>query len=394
MGYEIYGLRENPFPKGGAILKPESIDPRENGSIFSVNARKQEIEEFERKFVGTATSFDDRVRCGFLWAEGDRTTGRGMGKTALAVYMKHKTNDEDEYGRRYFDRSKKFFCSYISFNQQMTAKIGLFFQEALNSFIKDRVFEEASKVTDGDVLVRNGVDIRFAQAVANNSVREFLEKEILGHGLDTRLTAKDWRADPILKDIFLNQTTRCLKTAGFIGGILLVDDIENLTDRSTPRQTETFIKDFGLSFFRAGNEASNSNFYTVILTTHQQSARKISQAWTVAGLSASFPLVPGGHASLLTRKPDLEQAIDMVTQYIKSYREPSFNPPSEYHPLTKDALETVIRECDFHPRRFLSRFNRILVEGVSKGLKEITTEFTRTVPEVEKEEGHPGVEEL
>lgn len=66
MGYEIYGLRENPFPKGGAILKPESNDPRENGSIFSVNARKDEIEEFEKKFIGTATSFDDRVRCGFL----------------------------------------------------------------------------------------------------------------------------------------------------------------------------------------------------------------------------------------------------------------------------------------------------------------------------------------
>lgn len=396
MGYEIYGLKENPFPKGGAILKPESSDPRENGSIFSVNARKDEIEEFEKKFIGTATSFDDRVRCGFLWAEGDRTTGRGMGKTALAVYMKHKINDG--YGKNYFDENKKvkFFCSYISFNQQMTAKIGLFFQEALNSFIKDRIFDEISRATNVDALVRNGVDPRFAQAVANNSVREYLEEEVLGHVLDIRLTARDWRADPILKDLFLNHTTRCLKAAGFTGGILLVDDIENLTDRSTPKQIETFIKDFGLSFFRTGNEASNSNFYTVILTTHQQSAQKISQAWTVAGLSAAFPLAPGGYASLLTRKPDLEQAIDMVTQYIKYYRESSFNFPDDYFPFTKDALETVIKECDFHPRRFLSRLNRIMVEAVSQDIKVkvIDTEFVKKVPEVEEEEGLPGIEEL
>jgi len=278
----------------------------------------------------------------------------------------------------------------------MVAKIGLFYQEALNSLIKDKIFEEVSKnIPSVDVLVKNGVDEKFAQAVAKNSVREYLEKEVLGHSLDTRLPAKDWRTDPTLKDIFLNQTTRCLKAAGFIGGILIVDDIENLTDKSTPRQIETFIKDFGISFFRAGNETSNSNFYTLILTTHQQSAQKISQAWTVAGLSAAYPLVPGGHASLLIKKPELEHAIDMVVQYIKSYRDPSFSPPNEYYPFTRDALETVIRECDLHPRRFLSRFNRIMVEAVSKGVKEISPDFTRSVPEVEEEEGTlPSIEEL
>ena len=51
MGYEVYGLRDNPFPRGGAIIKPESDDPRENGSIFSVNARAREIKEFEEKFI-------------------------------------------------------------------------------------------------------------------------------------------------------------------------------------------------------------------------------------------------------------------------------------------------------------------------------------------------------
>lgn len=391
MRYEIYGLRENPFPRGGAILNPESPDPRENGSIFSVNARKQEIEEFEKKFIGAKTTFDDRVRCGFIWAEGDRTTGRGMGKTALAIYMKHKINEK--YGTNYFS-DRKFFVSYISFNQQMVAKIGLFFQEALNALIKDKIFEELSKLVSDDILIQNGVAPEFARAVANNSVREYLEKNVLGHSLNIISPGKDWRVHPILKDLFLNQTTRCLKTAGFDGGILIVDDIENLTDRSTPKQIETFIKDFGLAFFRSGNETSNSRFYTVILITHQQSAEKIHKAWTTAGLSAAFPLTPEGDTSVFVRKPDLEQAVDIVTQYIKKYRDPSLNPPTEYYPFTRDLLEKVIKELNFQPRRFLSHLGRILSEAVSKEIKEITPEFIQTISYKEDEEELPGIEAL
>src|SRR5437867_12128358 len=100
MGYETYALTSNPFPTGGAIIQPESKDPRNNGKIFSKNARQKEIKEFDQKFIGANTSFDDRLRCGFLWAEGDRTTGRGMGKTSLALYMKHRINEG--YGKDYF----------------------------------------------------------------------------------------------------------------------------------------------------------------------------------------------------------------------------------------------------------------------------------------------------
>jgi len=390
MGYEIYGLKDNPFPRGGAILKPESEDPRENGSIFAVNARAKEIQEFEEKFIGTKTSFDDRIRCGFLWAEGGSTTGRGMGKTALAVYMKHKINDE--YGKNYFDGRNKFFCSYVSFKEQLKSKVAFLYKEAFRSFIKDGLFSHISSCVSKDTLVNAGVQEDFAEAMASNRVKDYLES-LSRYRLEEMSTAWDQRFLVRLPDLFLNQTVRCLKAADFKGGILLIDDIENLTDSSTRAEIENFIKDFGIAFFRAGNEASNSNFFTIILTTHQQSAQKISQAWTVAGLSASFPLVPGGHASLLTRKPDIEQGRDMIKQYLMYYRDPSFNPPSEFFPFKREAIETVIQECDFHPRRFLSRFGRIITEALSKDVKEITPEFVRTVPEVEEEEPL-GIEEL
>jgi hypothetical protein len=390
MGYEIYGLKDNPFPRGGAILRPESTDPRENGSIFAVDARAKEIKEFEEKFIGIKTSFDDRIRCGFLWAEGDRTTGRGMGKTALAVYMKHKINDG--YGKNYFDGRNKFFCSYVSFKEQLKSKVAFLYKEAFRSFIKDGLFSHISSCVSKDTLVNAGVQKDFAEAVASNRVKDYLES-LSKYKLEEMLTAWDQKFLVKLPDLFLNQTVRCLKAADFKGGILLIDDIENLTDKSTKTEIENFIKDFGIAFFRAGNEASNNNFFTIILTTHLQAAQKISQAWTVAGLFASFPLVPRGQASLLTPKPDTEQCIDMINQYLKYYRDPSFTPPEEFYPFKRDAIETVIQESDFHPRRFLSRFGRIITEALSKDVKEITREFVRTVPEVEEEEA-PGIEEL
>lgn len=390
MGYEIYGLKENPFPRGGAILKPESTDPRENGSIFSVNARAREIQEFEEKFIGTKTSFDDRYRCGFLWAEGDRVTGRGVGKTALAIYMRHRVNDG--YGKNYFNGKEKFFCSYISFKEQIKSRVAFLYKEAFRSFMRDRIFSHVSSSVSKNDLVKAGVYEDFAEAVASEAVKDYLES-LSRYRLEEMSTAWDQRFLVKLPDLYLNQTVRSLRAAGFKGGVLVIDDIENLTDRSTRAEIETFIKDFGLAFFRTGNEASNTSFYTIILTTHLLSAQKISEAWTVAGLSPSFPLIAGGHASLLTRKPDIEQCIDIVKQHLEHFRDESFVLPEEFYPFKREAIETVVRECDFHPRRFLSRLSRIIIEALSKDVKEITSEFVKTVPEVEEEEAL-GIEQL
>jgi len=388
MGYEIYGLKENPFPRV-PILAPESKDPRENGSIFAAKAREKEIKEFEEKYIGTKTTFDDRYRGGFLWAEGGRAYGRGMGKTALAIYMKHRVNDG--YGKNYFGGKEKFFCSYISFPTVLKAKIEFIYRALLRSFIKDGLFSHVSSSASATDLVNAGVEKNFANAITSDEVKNYLES-LSRYSLEEWRTAWDAKFLAKLPDLFLNQTIRALQTAGFKGGILLIDDVENLTDKSTPREIETFVKDFGNAFFRAGYEARN--FFTLILTTHDDSARRISQAWTVAGLSAAFPLNERSHVSILVPKPEKEHCIDIVTQYLEHYRDESFATLTKLHPFKRDAVETVVEECDYHPRRFLSRFHRIMVEALSKKVMEITPEFVKSVPEIEDEEKAPGVEEL
>lgn len=388
MGYEIYGLKENPFPRI-PILAPDSKDPRENGSIFSVNARAKEIKQFEEKYIGTKTTFDDRYRSGFLWAEGGRTYGRGMGKTALAIYMKHRVNDG--YGKNYFGGKEKLFCSYISFPKGLKAKVDFIYRALFRSFIKDGLFSHVKSSASRTDLANAGVEENLANAITGDSVKNYLES-LSRYSLEEWATAWDTRFLVKLPDLFLNQTIKALQTAGFKGGILLIDDVENLTDKSTPREIETFVKDFGNAFFRAGYEARN--FFTLILTTHDQSARQISQAWTVAGLSTAFPLNERSHVSILVPKPDMEQCIDIVTQYLEHYRDRSFATPTNVHPFKREAVETVVEECNYHPRRFLSRFNRIMVEALSKEVTEITPEFVKTVPEIEEEEEAPGIEQL
>jgi len=298
----------------------------------------------------------------------------------------------DGYGKDYFNGKEKFFCSYISFKEQIKSRVAFLYKEAFRSFIRDGIFSHVSSSVSKNDLVKAGVYEEFAEAVASKAVKDYLES-LSRYRLEEMSTAWDQRFLVKLPDLFLNQTVRSLRAAGFKGGVLVIDDIENLTDRSTRGEIETFIKDFGLAFFRTGNEASNTSFYTIIFTTHQQSAQKISQAWTVAGLSPSFPLVPGGHASLLTCKPDIEQCMDIVKQHLEYFRDESFALPEEFYPFKRAAIETVIGECDFHPRRFLSRFNRIIVEALSKDVKEITSEFGKTVPEIQ-EEAAPGIEQL
>ena len=388
MGYEIYGLKENPFPRV-PILAPESRDPRENGSIFCVNARAKEIKAFEEKYIGTKTGFDDRLRAGFLWAEGGRASGRGMGKTALVIYMKHKINEG--YGKNYFDSSEKMFCSYVSFPKELKAKMDFVYRASLRAFIRDGLFNHVQSVTSKAALVNANISGDFADAITTDKVKDYLES-LSRYTLEEWSTAWDTKFLTKLPDLFLNQTVKALETAGFKGGIILIDDVENLTDKSTPKEIETFVKDFGNAFFRAGNAARN--FFTLVLTTHDQSAQKISQAWTVAGLSAAFPLSERSQASILVPKPDMEQCIDIVTQYLENFRKKDFQSPSNLYPFQRPAIESLLVESNYHPRRFLGRLNRILVEALSNGVVDITPEFIKTVPEIEEEETIPGIERL
>lgn len=60
---------------------------------------------------------------------------------------------------------------------------------------------------------------------------------------------------------------------------------------------------------------------------------------------------------------------------MKQYRDGVVPPKDDFYPPTKEATETVVMESDYHPRRFLSRFSRIISEALGEGVAEVNKEF-------------------
>ena len=84
-----------PFPSDG-FVDPYSTDPRTNGSIYAVATAQSAISKFESLLI-RPDDFPNRVRLAYLWAKGDSESGRGVGKTALLRYFRHRINNDWGY---------------------------------------------------------------------------------------------------------------------------------------------------------------------------------------------------------------------------------------------------------------------------------------------------------
>jgi hypothetical protein len=306
-----------------------------------------------------------------------------MGKTALALYMKHHINDD--YGRSYFDGTLKFFCTYVSFQQQLKTRIPFLLKEAFRGLLRDGIFDHVSETVPKGQLEMAGVSTDFAKAIAEKHVRKYLES-MSRYSLDEMATQWDSGFITKLPNLFFSQTLRAFKAAGFRGGLLVIDDLENLTDTSRQSEIEDFVKNLGLAFFGLPFGGTDKGFYTLIFTAHQQSAMKMSRAWEAVGLSERYPISPRGNASILTRKPDMEQCLDMVAQYIAFSRTRKY--PDLFFPFTKAAIESIIRDSNFHPRKFLSELGRVIIFGLENAEERITTSLLGRIRECDSGLSH------
>jgi|SRR5882724_8797829 len=113
--YEPLGLRDLPFPTD-PVINPYNDDPRKNGGIYAESAAKEAIEKFERLLI-CPNDFFNRARLAYLWSKGDRETGRGVGKTALLRYFRHRINQD--WGGTEFGGKFSACVLYVSFPVQV-----------------------------------------------------------------------------------------------------------------------------------------------------------------------------------------------------------------------------------------------------------------------------------
>lgn len=392
--YAPLGLKELPFPSE-AVVNPYSADPRRNGSIYATSPVAAEIEKFESLLI-RPNDFMNRVRLAYLWSKGDQQSGRGMGKTALLRYFRQRINKD--WGFTEF--SGKFYAAvvYVAFPSQVEKRFieqlavsalvdicrngvleitrkALRMQHLAEGQVKAIVgdeTEEDGNLLNDELIAAKGVDLRKldeavtsqlvscgvppaqAKAFANGNFEAYLKSLRKDGNLEPFYVPRDTRILDLSRSLLFNDVVNCLRAAGFAGGYLFVDDIENLVDQMARRSRIEFAKEFAICMFRPGCANSEHSFFSSVLTTHQQASVGLSAAWGDAGLSAIARLDPASPNSVELPLPSKGEARDIIIAHLDYYRV-NGEEKGSIKPFTEDGIEALLKSKQMlHPRVMLS----------------------------------------
>ncbi len=403
--YEPLGLRDLPFP-ANAVLNPYSSDDRTNGSIYAESIAKEAIDKFERLLI-RPDDFLNRARLAYLWSKGDRETGRGTGKTALLRYFRQRINKD--WGQTEFNGQFSAVVVYVAFQQQVDRRyMEQLALSALVDICRNGVLEasravlrlgqltedEAEKILAGDdgepdsdnllkdsilethgltpakideniaeQLIADGVSSEVALSLAKGEFEQYLRGMRKDGSLEPLYVPRDTKTLDYSRRILFTDMVLYLRAAGFAGGYLFIDDIENLVDQMARRHRLEFAKEFALCAVRPGYANTAYNFFSCVLTTHQQASVGLAQAWGDAGLSAIAQLDPESPNSVELAFPSKDQGRDLIVAHLDYYRIDSAD-RGTIKPFTEDGIDALIGGDQVHPRRLLSRAASVVLHAV------------------------------
>lgn len=421
--YEVLGLKDLPFSVE-PVLDPYSPDPRQNGRIYAEAPVKGAIEKFEGLLV-RPHDFPNRTRIASLWSKGDAESGRGMGKTALLRFFQRRINDD--WGAAEFGGDFAAVVVYVSFQAQVDRRYmeqlawgglvdicrngvlkvsraavrrDLMSEDHVARVAKHGESEDYLNLLDDEVLSEHGVSgtkldeeseeaLRsagvqhaVAKALASGRFEDFLRDLRRDGNLEPYYVPRDNKGLDYARRLLFDDVVRYLRFAGFAGGYLFIDDIENLTDQMARRHRREFAKEFGLCTVRPGYANVAHKFFSCVLTTHQASASGLAQAWTEAGLSAMARLEPGAPTSVELPLPTEEQARQILIEHLDFYRlDPEMR--GKIAPFSEDGLAALVRKSQ-HPRTLIATAARVVRSAAEKRQSTIGA---RTVEEAAAGEG-------
>ena len=223
------------------------------------------------------------------------------------------------------------------------------------------------------LLLGEGVTSAVARALTKGSFPEYLKSLRRFGELRPYYTPNDLRGLAVARNLFFNDIVRYLRAAGFAGGYLFIDDIENLTDRMTPRYQIDFAKDFGICMVRPGYANSAYGFFSCVLTTHDSVIRRLGAAWDEAGLSSFARLDPDASTSVELPLPTPAQAAAIIIAHLDHYRL-DHDEDGSIKPFTDDGLSALIQKGQL-PRQFLSNAAHAFMLAAEKGVSSIDAQI-------------------
>ncbi len=418
--YERLGVRDLPF-SDVPVIDPHSTDPRRNGEIFATSSVQAEIEKFERLLI-RPSDFRNRVKLASLWAAGQAYQGRGMGKTALLRYFQRRINRDwgyeefdgqfsaavvyvafpDQVDRRWMDQLAWAALVDICENGVLDASRAALRREQMSDSELDAVINadgdtnfgnllddavlDATGLKSSDInskverlLLGEGVTAATTQALAEGRFQEFLQSFRRDHNLRPYYIPRDTKGLDYACNLFFNDIVRYLRAAGFAGGYLFIDDIENLTDLMARRYQIEFAKNLGICTVRPGYANSAYGFFSCVLTTHDSVIRKLSAAWDEAGLSSFARLDPDAPTSVELPLPTPTQAAAIITAHLDYYRL-DHGKDGSIKPFTDDGLSALIQKGQL-PRELLSNAAHTFMLAAEKGVSAIDAQLVAEATE-------------
>lgn len=407
--YMPLGMKELPFPNE-AVVNPYSSDSRTNGSIYATSPVKTEIEKFENLLI-RPDDFTNRVRIAYLWSKGDQQSGRGMGKTALLRYFRQRINKD--WGATEFKDQFNAVVVYVAFPSQVDRRY--MEQLALSGLVdicrngvldasraalrlQQMTKEQADAVMTNDdgsqepenllsdaILTTKGVDVPKlneavvqvlisarveaapAKALARGEFEQHLRSFRKDGNLEPFYVPHDTRILDYSRSLLFNDVVNYLRAAGFAGGYLFIDDIENLVDQMARKARIEFAKEFALCTVRPGYSNTEHSFFSCVLTTHQQASVGLSSAWGDAGLSAIARLDPTSPNSVELPLPSKDQAREIIIAHLDYYRINAAEKGS-IKPFTEDGIEALLKSKQMlHPRLMLSSAAQVVFSAAQAG---------------------------
>ncbi len=391
--YEIYNLKENPFPHAGTI-NPFSKDPRENGEIFQPFLMADEVKQLQRVV-------NDRLNMVYIMG---LVHERGTGKSALLVHqlrqLEHQQNAKEKIWTTYIRCTMKekpeHFCNRIIEEWHHTGRLWSMFEQLLLKYAQStdsRTITEAAvkvlfhhyKKPPRELNLMRYFHIRKPDLLAR-SIAQFVDNiqgantEIVGTFAETylskpdslpeKLNARRFRtADEI--DIFgefLRLTQFEINRYHYVFLDQLEDVIADLTERVVTR--------FCLSMRRL-LEVSRGKV-TYIVTLHPDSEIRL-EGQAAKHLTTLAPLNRPHRIDLRLPKWEGDASVQLAQVYLDHYRIKKRDDPT--FPFTPNAIKFVTFSRDRCIREILRRLYFTLDFAVNQQTSIIDYKFMKAHPE-------------
>jgi len=403
--YEGLGFRYNPFPVDPAV-KPYSKDERENGSIYMIDLREEEIQQFKDIVINS----DSKIN---LLMDYAAYRGRGIGKTAFLNYLRKEINKD--LGDSFTNSQQVLYAIYVNpggekKERKFSHLSRIIYESIMNDdlllitfcrlrancgmipidLLKEAHYENLSSTLGNDEwLTKNKINVQkldyqvekklieqgvsfFKRPEPNLFTQRFINFKKVFSKENTDLYWKQYGVDFVFSEL-----VRLFKAAEFSNIIILFDEAEKIIISQNFGERREFVDNLRYYFIDGSNENAINCFYKLLMTIHPNSQELLLTHWNAAGLDRFSVLGgEGATANTIFFKPlkDKKLAVLLAKEYLNKARlenKPVFD---DLLPFEKEALEKSIEICDGIPGKFLKLLYNAVEQSISEGWDKITTQ--------------------